>query len=78
MSTNVRKLTTKGKDGEEISWRVEEIENGFLVSKEYNEKPKKGSDYGRWVCKKYFTDKNPLDGFKPDFDIIENSMNNKE
>lgn len=67
-----RSLTTKSKDGSDISWRVEEIKNGYVVTKEWEEKVK-GKDYPTWKSEKYFTDKNPLDGFKPDMDVIENS-----
>ena len=67
-----RKLTTKGKDGKDISWRIEEIENGYIVTKEwYEETKEEGSN---WKTKKYFSDDNPLDSFKPDLDVIENSL----
>ena len=66
-----RKLTTKGKDGEDISWRIEEIENGYIVEKQWVEKTKGNTE---WKTKKYFSDDNPLDSFKPDLDVIENSL----
>lgn len=68
-----RSLTTKSKDGTDISWRIEEIENGYIVTKEWYEK-EKGKDTSSWKTKKYFTDDNPLEGFKPDLDVIENSL----
>lgn len=68
-----RSLTTKSKDGTDISWRIEEIENGYIVTKEWYEK-EKGKDISSWKTKKYFTDDNPLEGFKPDLDVIENSL----
>lgn len=72
----VRKVSTKTKDGVDVNWRVEEIENGYLVTKEWEEK-EKGKDWGDWKSKKYFTEKNPLEGFKPDMDIIEESVKTK-
>ena len=68
-----RSLITKSKDGTDISWRIEEIENGYIVTKEWYEK-EKGKDISSWKTKKYFTDDNPLEGFKPDLDVIENSL----
>lgn len=67
----VKSLTTKGKDGKDISWRIEEIENGYIVTKEWYEDSKNGNS---WKTKKYFTDENPLESFKPNMDIIENSL----
>ena len=67
-----RRLTTKSKDGTDISWKIEEIENGYIVTKEWYEKSKNGDS--NWKTKKYFTDDNPLEGFKPDLDVIENSL----
>ncbi len=72
-----RKVTTKGKDGSEISWKVEEIENGYIVVKEWEEK-EKGKDWGTYKSKKYFTDENPLADFKPDLGIIEGAMKGEE
>lgn len=69
----VKSLTTKGKDGKDISWRIEEIENGYIVTKEWYEE-EKGKDISSWKTKKYFTDDNPLESFKPNMDIIENSL----
>ena len=42
-----RSLTTKSKDGTDISWRIEEIENGYIVTKEWYEK-EKGKD--KQIC----------------------------
>ena len=67
-----RSLTTKGKDGKDISWRIEEIENGYIIEKQWYEEKKNGDTI--WMSKKYFSDDNPLDGFKPNMDIIENSL----
>jgi len=67
-----RSLTTKGKDGKDISWRIEEIENGYIIEKQWYEEKKNGDT--TWMSKKYFSDDNPLDSFKPNMDIIENSL----
>lgn len=68
-----RKVTTKSKEGGDIEWRVEEIKNGYVVTKCWEEKIK-GKDFPKWNEEKYFTEKNPLENFKPDMDIIENSL----
>ena len=67
-----RSLTTKSKDGTDISWRIEEIDNGYIVTKEWYKKTKNGDSNRK--TKRYFTDDNPLEGFKPDLDVIENSL----
>lgn len=68
-----RSVSTKGKDGKEINWKVEEIENGYIVIKEWEE-PVKGKEWGTWKSKKYFTDDNPLANFKPDMNIVKEAM----
>lgn len=66
-----RKLTTKDKNGDDVSWRIEEIENGYIIEKQWVEKKKDGTE---WKTKKYFSDDNPLESFKPDLDVIENAL----
>ena len=67
-----RSLTTKSKDGKDISWKIEEISNGYIITKEWYEETKE--EGMNWKTKKYFSDDNPLESFKPNMDIIENSL----
>ena len=77
MKEKIKKITQKDKDGKSISYRVEEIENGFLVTQDYEDKDKKGN--WTYITKKMYHKENPFDDKIMDkFDIMKKSLNIKE
>ena len=57
---------------------VEEIENGFLVSKEYSIEYKlRDNIQHMWFTKKIYSKDNPLEGVDLDIDVEEESLADK-
>ena len=71
-------LTYKKKDGDNsVTYRVEQILNGFLVVKDTESKDEKGN-YG-FKCEKYYSKENPFGKAVVDkFDIMEKALRNNE
>lgn len=71
--------TIQGKsiDGKDVTYRIKEIQNGFVVTKEYEWKDKDGEH--QYVCKEYFIKTNPVQKEADNmFDIIQGAIESTE
>lgn len=69
-------LTNRDKDGDEVRITVEEISNGYLITKTMDYKDKEGN----YKCKtkKFFSKEDPFEESFDMFSIMKASIGNKE
>ena len=71
--TTITRITKKDKLGKEVTYKIEAIENGFLVNISKEGKDKKGA--WQYETKRYYTKENPIQKEAPNmFEIIEGAL----
>lgn len=70
----ITQLKATSKNGKEVRYNIEEIENGYVLTVNREWKDKKG-DY-QYETKKYYTKENPIQQKAPNmYDIIKGALN---
>lgn len=74
VKTQSTPVTYKKKDGQnDVTYRVEQIMNGFLVTKDWSSKDNKGNH--EYHCEKYYSKDDPFSKTIEDkFTIMENAL----
>lgn len=70
---NIPSIHTKGEDGCEKTYRIKEIENGFIITVSSEGKNKKGEH--EYITKEYFVETNPIAKESENlYEIMENAI----